>query len=282
MDFGSAAESDQPDAALKSPEEDPRIAQIALSLTQVSLELTAEATLLTRHGEIVAVEGQLTPADIAELRDVAGRSNIGEDDARISFITLNSNNRSYMLYSRRSIGDFILSMVFAADTPLRDIRRQGKRLAEALEAVPEVPLSLAELQLSSAATALPDTAPEAPATLAPYAFVWLLRDPNHTLSIAAAGAIMAGLRMQLGEMGWHINRLQAQDEYVYLLADIPDNRPAYEMIRELKRRSAEIVHTQDAALSPATMWADSYLVMTPGRELQPDEINQFINFERML
>ena len=61
----------------------------------------------------------------------------------------------------------------------------------------------------------------------------------------------------------------------------PAKRPAYEVIDDLKQRTAEIIHAQYPDINPDELWADSYLVMMPGRELDADEISQFINFERM-
>jgi hypothetical protein len=95
--------------------------------------------------------------------------------------------------------------------------------------------------------------------------------------------VMTGLGIQLREMGWQIETLQVQDEYVYIRADVPGEAPAYEIIDDLKRRVAEIIRVQEPDLpADQDLWADSYLVMMPGRELDPEEISQFISFERML
>ncbi len=273
------------DDARHSEADDPYIAQLALSLTQVSLELTAEATLLTRDGEIVAVAGTLASEDIDALRGaVSDEWAAGEDNARIRFLALDGGSREFMVYSRRTAGGFTLSMIFAGTTPLRDIRRQGKRLSEALAAVPETPPP----PVSAALPAAPVTvvnAPPAPAQavpLAPYTYMWLLRDPNIALDEAAAQALTAGLRAQLTELGWRVQALRAQDEYVYVYADVPGEQAAFAVAEDLKRRAASILRAQGTAPDPRALWADSYLVLTPGRELDADEIAQFIEFERML
>ena len=116
---------------------------------------------------------------------------------------------------------------------------------------------------------------------APYTCVWLLRDPHSALDPAVAQAIIAGLNVQMQEKGWHIQSLQVRDDYVYLFADVPGDDPAFQIVRDLKRRSAEIAHAQNAAYAPRTLWSDGYLVVTPGRELDAEEIQQFITFERM-
>jgi CheY-like chemotaxis protein/REP element-mobilizing transposase RayT len=285
--LGGAADFEpQYDEFEVSATNDPYIAQIALSLTQVSLELAAEATLLTSEEEIVAVAGHLSPDEIEEIRtEIADDWDANAEGARIRFITLSSGN-DYMLYTRRTVGDFTLTMIFASAMPLRDIRRQGKRLMEALEAVPEITLDDAGVAMPELATAtdeLPVVAEaEEEATRQPFTYLWLLRDPDQVFTSATARSINSILRMQLDEMDWDVHTLRAEEEYVYLRADVPGERPAFEIIEELKRRAAEIALAQDAGLDTDSLWADSYLVMMPGRELDPDEISHFINFERML
>jgi CheY-like chemotaxis protein/REP element-mobilizing transposase RayT len=285
-----------------SPVEDPRVVQLALSLTQASLESTAEATLLTRDGIIVAYAGQLMQEEVEELRDaIADDWDAGPDQARVRFITLPGSAKDYMLYSRRTDDDLTLSMIFVGTTPLRDIRRQGKRLAEALQSVPETqteqpPPRMAvveEVEMDEASASVPirtlaptpAPTPPRPAEVGPlvgYACLWIIRDPNSRLNEETAQAIMSGLHMQLQEQAWQIQTIEAQDEYVYLLVDIPGETPPPEIIRDLKRRSAEIAHAQDPAVDQSNLWADSYLMITPGRALDMDEIQQFISFERMM
>ena len=118
-------------------------------------------------------------------------------------------------------------------------------------------------------------------TVQPFTYLWLLRDSAASFDERTERAIVAGLGLQLGEMGWLVKSLRARGEYVYVHAEVPGERPAYEVIDDLKRRAAEIAHAQEPTVQSDTLWADSYLVMMPGRELEPDEIDQFINFERM-
>ena len=270
---------------------DPYVAQIALSLTQMSLELAAEATLVASEDEIVALAGHLDEADVEEIRDaIADDWDANADEARVRFITLPSSGKEYMLYSRKTVGDFTLSMIFAGTTPLRDIRRQGKRLQDALETVPDV---IGEIEPAGYDDDLILDSDDAESEeivetidvgeLQPYTYLWLLRDPGDSFDERRARMVTTSLGIQLREMGWQIETLQAQDEYVYVRADVPGEDPAYEVIDDLKRRVAEIIHAQEPDLPTDTeLWADSYLVMMPGRELDPEEISQFISFERML
>jgi REP element-mobilizing transposase RayT len=264
-------------------DEDAYVAQLALSLTEVSLELTAEATLLARDGEIVAYAGHMPRQEIDELRGaISDDWNAAPGEVRIRFLTAKGSGKDYMLYSRRTEDDFTLSLIFAGTTPLRDIRRQGKRLVESLLAVPEAsaePRVLPYTQPQTAAAEAP--AGEDTSVRSPYTCVWLLRDPHSSLDPAVAQAIIAGLNVQMQEKGWHIQSLQVRDDYVYLFAEVPGDDPAFQIVRDLKRRSAEIAHAQNAAYDPRTLWSDGYLVVTPGRELDAEEIQQFITFERM-
>ena len=270
------------------------LAQLALSLTQVSLELTAEATLLTLQnddgGRLIAYAGRMASEDVDELRNmIADDWDVNAEEARIRFVTLPSTGKDYLLYSRKTIDDLILSLVFGGSTPLKDIRRQGRRLVEALKTVPE--RGQADM-IAVASTVLPPAqsltspaisvldAPEA-ANYVAYACVWLLRDPNMRLDEAVSRAIISGLNAQLRERFWRIQTLQVQGDYVYLLAEIPGDNAPYQVIRDLKRRSAEIATKTSSDLSE-NLWADSYLIVAPGRPLEDDEIHQFLNFERMV
>ena len=258
--------------------EEARIAQLALNLTQVSLETSAEGTILTRKNQIIALAGHLSQEDTIELQNAIHNDwGTGGDGARLRFITLPSSNKEYMLYSTGTEDDLILSMIFAGTTPLRVIRQQGQRLVKALGEVPEnqptnaiIPTPRREVQESTEET------------LEPNAYVWLVRDPDQRLSSAVAHSISAGLMTQLSEMRWKIEQLQVQEEYIYLLANVPSETPSYTVIRELKQRAATIAQKQDSNLEVQDLWADSYLVLSPGRELAPDEIQEFVDFQRIM
>jgi|GEM_PF-753276 CheY-like chemotaxis protein/REP element-mobilizing transposase RayT len=268
--------------------DDPYIAQLALSLTDVSLELTAEATLLTRDGEIVAYAGRMAQEELLELRDIIGAQwDAPLDQARVRFINLPSSGRDYLVYSRGTVDNLTLTLFFAAETPLRNIRQQGKRLIDAMSAVPEIPTAITDADDEQAASesglvSVSNNVEVVDATVrTPYAYVWLLRDPNKPFARPLAQAIISGMNVQLKEKSWKIREIRAVNEYVYLLADVPGEIPPYQVVRDLKRRAAQIAGAQNRQLDPDSLWADSYLVVTPGRALDDEEIQQFINFERM-
>lgn len=257
---------------------DDYVARLAVTLTQVSLELAAEATVLARSGQMVAYAGLLPMEDIDEIRDtIAGDWEASPAQGRIRFITLQSSGKDYMLYSRGVEGGFTLSMIFSGTQQLQRIRRQGKRLAEALAAVPSVPPAEAirpaedEYPLEETETGTPE----------PLTFVWLLRNPDTTLDNETMQALVRGLDVQLTRKGWQIRTLDVHEDYIYLFADVPAVLPTTERIRELMRRSGEIVRKHQPALETTRLWADSYLVLTPGRELRQEEIQDFLYFVGM-
>ncbi len=265
-------------------EEENTIAQMAVSLTQASLETAAVATLLSRDGQVVAHDGDLTEEDIADLSEVIeGDWEAEESQSRIRFITLGGSGDNYMLYSRRTEeGGFTLSTIFVAKTELTQIRQQTQRLIEALEAFPE--------QADASETGIVPVAPTQTTSLQPFVpaspliaftFLWLVPDDAHRLSGPVQQAVLSGLDIQLREEGWRIDTLDVQAEYVYLHCGVPGDAEPQTIIHELQARAAKIALAQDATLDEATLWADGYMIVSPGRPLSFDEIQQYINFQRM-
>lgn len=291
--FRQAADFDVPVSAtneykaaepLTMPEiSDPRLAQIALQLTQLSLELTAEETLLTREGEIVACAGKLVREDLVELQGILTTFDDEDEDTRIAFVTLKNSGKDYVLYSRGTEDELVLSLLFSRDASVRDIRKQGSRLLEALRSVPEVveEAGVNPIQQLNEAINIEVDVVEEVIMRSPFTYVWVTQNPNKPLSPTAAQAIMTGLNTQLTERRWEIRQILAESEYIYLLANVPGEAPPQETIRDLKRRASEIARSHDPALAGGALWADSYLVVTPGRTLEEEEIRNFLEFERM-
>ena len=287
--------------------EDPYDIQLAVTLTQVSTELTAEATILTRDNAIVAYSGDMPMEDIEDLRSVIADDWTAEvDNARIRFITLSSSGKDFMLYSKGTVGGFTLSMVFAGTKQLRVIRRQGARLLSALEAIPEVLVPPEEVvaddakpeiaEETSDSGIVPLATPENvdfendmqeievvdPVDLGPklpFTFIWLVEDAEIELSQDVAKKLVFWLEVQLNSLYWTIHTLKVHEDFIYLYADIPGDLSPATLIRDVMKRSTKIVRSEDDAL-PEHMWADAYLVLTPGREMADREIQRFLNFAR--
>ncbi|MEZ4671507.1 MAG: transposase [Anaerolineae bacterium] len=278
---GSVVEEFEAESEPAMQSEEAYLAQMALNLTQVSLELSAEGTILTRDNEVIALAGHLANEDVLELRDLIHNDwGTGGQGSRLRFINLPSSGKDYMLYSTATDSELTLSMIFAGTTPLRIIRQQGQRLSKALVSGPEQqtpePPPVVETKVQSQPTETPA------ANLELHSFVWLVRDPNRALNRSLTQSISAGLSTQLRELQWKVNELQVREDYVYLLAEVPDDKSSNTLIRELKQRSAEIAFQQDNSLTPQMLWADSYLILSPGREMLPEEIQEFIDFQRMM
>jgi hypothetical protein len=319
-----------PDTDVEMEEELSPIAQLALSLTQASLELTADATLLARGGAIVAFAGNMPLEDIEALRaGIDDDWEAGPDEARIRFVTLPDSGQDFMLYSRRTQGGFTLSMIFIASTPLRVIRRQSDRLVDALYATPDVIAeqetsllddlkaqeelrkleeqavaqeeaareSGLQLQLDQIAIEVEDVAsdpipdiesspvePPPPIHSGPLTaqtYLWLVRDANNPLDGQTAQIIQSELSNYLASQGWGVSALEVAEDYVYILANVPADTPAQDTLFDLKQYAASIAHEADDARDPKDLWAESYAILTPGREMDTEEIQRYINFARM-
>ncbi len=266
----------QTEAPPLSPEE-MRLARMALTLTQMSLETSAEGTLLTQKNQIIAVSGHLSTQDTVELTTLIHNDWSTEGrGARLRYFTLPSSGKDYLLYSIRTEGGLVLSTIFDGKTPLSVIREQSRKLATALQAVPEDAAEMPEAPSRPAQALVTQPVGER------FTYLWLLNDPQKPLSPTVATAITAGLTTQLRELAWDVQQVQVEEDYVYLLAGVPGETPSYAVVRDLKKRASEIASTVDRSLAKTHLWADSYLVLTPGREMSLPEIQEFINFQRMM
>ncbi|MBC8099336.1 MAG: response regulator [Armatimonadetes bacterium] len=295
---------------------DANAAQIALELTQASLEFSADATLLSRGTEVLAYAGTLPQADLALLQSrMIGAWGDDEPQSRIRFVNLPNSGKDYMLYARRTEDDLTLTMIFAGNLPLRVIRRQSDKLLAALSAVPEagrasapdavVPFDtvnqaqsdddtdaddaadpdmvvLSESGLEAAVVAGVEQPPAVvySGSLVPYTYIWLLRDGTRGIPDGVAQAIVAGLDLYLTERGWGIQTLRVHEDYIYLCAAVPADRAAQDIVMELKAHSAHIAATKTPGIDAAELWADAYLALFPGREMDTEEVQRFIRFGR--
>lgn len=114
----------------------------AQHLTRLSLESASQASLITRLEEIWAYAGELPQPAAQELARTVARyfaDGGGSDLAR--FIHLDATGGEYMLYATGLGGEYVLSMVFDAETPFSKIRSQANKLASALSSNPPEDLS---------------------------------------------------------------------------------------------------------------------------------------------
>lgn len=254
----------------------PEVARLALQLTQASLELTAEASVLQDASGIIASAGLLPEEDIDDLRRILGDDwQTTPGGARIRYATLPSSGKEYLLYSRQTAAGYTLTVIFSGKTPLRVIRRQSERLLDALNDAPAI---ISEVE--SAGGIRHGDQPAYTGTRHPCAFLWVLRVGHPPLEMPVRQAIVAGMDIRLTKESWLIHTLDAQADYIYLYADVPGERPHYEVIAELKRLSAQIASARNPALRADQLWSDAYMALLPGRELTDEEIQRFLAFGR--
>ncbi len=284
---------------VKQQQASPEVARLALALTHGSLEATAALTLLARDGKIVGYSGEMPVAEIELLRRAIHDDwSADGNNARIRFVRVEQSGTDYVLYTRGSEGGYHLSLVFAGDLEMQNMRQQFDKLVSALRDVPPLlEASSAEIdaEIDDMEEALSRTQAEAavmtgrPATeieskpvtaLSAYTLVWLVRDPEMTLTSAIAQAIVAGLDFQLSREGWQMDAVRVFEDYVYIEAGVPEDMPVPEVIGTLKQRSAQIARSADARIDPQELWLDSYLAMMPAREMDIHEIQRFIHFAR--
>ncbi len=261
--------------------DDPYVRQVAAVMTQTMTELTAEATLLTRDNAVLAFSGGLQPDDLSALRKAINDDWTAEQGrARLRFVTLPDGDRRFMLYSKATLDDLTLSLVFAGSQSLRAINRQGDRMLQAMAQVPLVDEETAQDEsvtypaLSSADA--PDTAAQLTQALT---FVWLVADPATALSQTVAEQLVFWLELQLNNLGWTARRIDVHQDFVYLVADIPKGAPPDQTAKDLMAWSQRIARAEDPTL-PQELWADAYLVLQPGRDLDMRELRGFLRFAR--
>ncbi len=258
---------------LSSRDRDPYLAQLALTMTRVMSDMTADATVLTHGGRIVAFSGNMS---LEQFRAIRGciKDDWGAQDqqSRIRFIKLPSTGADYMLCSRGTVGDHTLTMIFAGGKQLHDIRRQGDRMLSALANVAEAEAPPEE---AAAVESLADPAD----SRSPIAFVWMVADPALLLRRSVAEQLIFWLEVQLNALNWRVHRLDAHQDFIYLYADAPGRASPESLVRTVMDRSRSIACSEDKAL-PDDLWADAYLVLQPGRELSERELRNFLHFAR--
>ncbi len=252
--------------------DDPMLAQMALTMTQMMTDLTADATVLTRDNRIVAFSGELPLERLRRLRRlIADDWTAAGNQSRIRFVKLPESGRDYMLYSRASVADHTLTMIFAGSRHLREIRRQGDRMLEALIAAPAIDAPQPAHDYSPPAAESEERQP--------FAFVWLVDDRERLLRKPVAEQLVFWLEVQLNSMNWRIRRLDVHHDFIHLCADVPVGASADALVRAVMDRARQIACAEDKSL-PRELWADAYLVLQPGRDMSEGELQRFLQFAR--
>lgn len=239
----------------------------ALMLTHEQIGTTAAALILTEGSQILAHSGEMPTQEIEELeRVIGGDWEVRGTQARVRYITLPASRQEYMLHTRRTENGYVLSMAFAGDLAVSEIRAQSDAVAETLHALRPTG--------DDADSAQADT------SLVGLTAVWMLDNPDAPLTADVAQAVVIEFDRQLRELGWTIHAMNVHTDFVYVYCDVQTTYLASEVIAELKRISAEAAVARRPDWSPDTLWADAYMVLMPGRELGSDEVESFLTFTR--
>ena len=260
-------------APLSSRDRDPLLAQLAVTMTRMMSDLTADATVLARDNRIVAFSGDMALSDFREVRKkIADDWSADGEGSRIRFVKLPDAETEFMLCSRPSVGGHCLTLIFAGNKRLDDIRRQGDRITRALADVPD---NGARSDGDDSA----DLDEGSPDERKPFAFVWMVADPALVLRKALAEQLVFWLEVQLNSLNWRVRRLDVHQDFICLHADVPARASPDYLARTVMERSRRIACSEDKGL-PADLWADAYLVLQPGRDIGERELRHFLQFAR--
>ncbi|GJQ51189.1 MAG: hypothetical protein HKUEN02_00360 [Anaerolineaceae bacterium] len=148
----SAASASQPMPSIQAGESAPAWLQDATKaaqrLTRLTLESAAQAALITRNDKLWAYAGGLEQNAANEIAITVTRHWDGQKESDLlRFIRLETTKAEHMLYATRLADNFVLAMVFDAETPFSAIRSQAGKLADSLsfseteDAPPSNPIS---------------------------------------------------------------------------------------------------------------------------------------------
>ncbi|PJF42846.1 MAG: hypothetical protein CUN55_09545 [Phototrophicales bacterium] len=287
------------------------VAQAALQLTQLSLESAAIGTMLTYDDRIIASIGDLSKPlwqDLAAQVILAWEQSDG-GNTRLIYRTLERYGQ-VLLFSLKTTDDLILTLIFNANTPLKTIRRQAKRLTEALANVEPDALS-AELGTSYPITPIKEepsaatTLPSRPTDLRPpqdlrrttnvaeavsitrkdenytgYALAWLIENEEIVLHDELQQALETWLYRIAEENLWEIIALDIQDKWINLHIEAPAKEMPNVIAETLMQQTAQAIRDTYPALRDETIpiWSEGYSILTPGRLMSEREIERFIRY----
>jgi DNA-binding response OmpR family regulator/REP element-mobilizing transposase RayT len=145
------------------------VSRAAQHLTRLSFEVSAQAALLIRDGQLWAYSGQLPQEAARELAQIVIQDREQNQPYNTSsgdlarFIKLETTSVETMLYATQLDEEMTLALAFDAQTPFSRIRAQAGRLARALSSpdLPEGRLPLVLGETTFATGSLPEEVEEA-------------------------------------------------------------------------------------------------------------------------
>ncbi|MCC6565501.1 MAG: hypothetical protein IT298_07045 [Chloroflexi bacterium] len=250
----------------------------ALTETYKRIGVTAAALILSDPDHIIAHSGEMPTQEIEELNDaIGGDWDVGGQQSRIRYVTLPTSKQEYMLHTRRTSAGHILSLAFAGDLPVRELRKQSDQIANALAQLSsDEPFEMEEPEAEE--ERLDPFA--APHLQQPITAIWMLEDPSDPITAEVAQAIVLELDTQFRDIGWRVHTLNVHPDFIYIFCEVDAGYLANEIVADLMHYSAEAACQRRADWDPETVWTDAYLALMPGREMGSDEVQSFIQFTR--
>ena len=139
------------------------VSRAAQHLTQLTLESSAQAALITREDELWAYAGQLSRDAAQELgQSIQHYWNKESESDLLRFVRLESTEAQHMLYARKLSASMILALVFDAETPFSTIRAQAGKLVRTLAEPHPGEFRPAQVAVSVQPTPAPAPAEEPP------------------------------------------------------------------------------------------------------------------------
>ncbi len=288
------------------------VAQAALQLTQLSLESAAIGTLLTYDGRIIANIGDISKSvwqDVAAQINAAWRQSDGSN-TRLVYRMLDRHGQ-VLMFSLKTADDLTLTLIFSANTPLKVIRRQAKRITEALANVEpdalsaELGTALAVLEEPPAAITTPsrptdlkppaelgttvvvaETTPKPPrddSSYAGYALVWLLQNQIIVVDDSFKTALEIWLKRIAEDELWEIVAVDIQEGWINLHIEAPAKILPSDIATTLMRQTEQAIYDAYATLreTASPIWSDSYSILTPGRLMHEREIERFVRYHTL-
>lgn len=281
----------------------PVLQHYAAQLTQFALESAAVGTLLTEGTGILGRAGELSIEGWEQVRDVLDDAWSRGGNAKTRVIYRRLPIGEVLLYSIHTLDDLTLTLIFRADTSIKNIRRQAERLIEALrESPPQLPeeilaepteiiqvepppppnldyregVELGETaEIEAQREAITPTVERLPGDYVEYGCVWLLNEQQPPLEDDTRDS----LNLWIGEIcaanHWEFKDSHIASRWLAVWLHVPE--------KELPNAVASILMDESAqrfSRNGARVWSEGYLIVTPGEKLTESEIDRFMQFHQ--
>ena len=205
----------------------PLLAQLAVTMTQMMTDLTADATVLTRGDQIVAFSGELPLDEFRALR----RADRRRLDRRKQHIPHSLH------HAAGEPGGITCSTRAASVAELYLDDCLQRRAAAARHPAAGRSHAAGIGQRPGRSDAPAEAAPPEAESRQPFAFVWLVDDPARLLRKQVAEQLVFWLEVQLNSLNWKIHRLDVHHDFIYLRADVPGRASPDALVRTVMDRA---------------------------------------------